>query len=200
MSEEVHNNQEEKAVEEVTNQEVDVAKLMERVERLEASKNRVEEESKSWKSKFQGLAKTVEDEKRVKLEETENWKELLEIEKNRRSDYEVQLRDTKKAVLQKELNFKVASLAKDAYDVGDVINSLPKDMIEINEEDLSINGISEAINSVRESKPHLFQRENKSGMTSSRPSGDVPKDKSFEEQLLDDPNSMLGDVLKDFIK
>ena len=101
--------------------------------------------------------------------------------------------------MQKDLNFQVASMAGDAYDVNDIVNSLPRTLLTLDEESESVGGIEEAINYVRENKPHLFKKDNKSGMTSGRPEG-VTRDKSFEEKLNEDPNSMLSEVLSSFIK
>ena len=83
------------------------------------------------------------------------------------------LRDTEKKALKKDLNFKVASLAKDAHDISDIISVLPKEMLAIDEESQTIGGIEEAVNSVRANKPWLFNTEKKSGMTSQRPVTDM---------------------------
>lgn len=168
---------------ELNKPELDVNALMARMEKMEQTNARLLEESKSHKNKYQGLRNEVEEKEKAALTENENWKELLEIEKNKRSEYESRLKDTKKTVLQKELNFRVASLAKDAYDVGDIISALPKDMISIDEENLSINGVEEALNFVREKKPYFFNTETKSGMASGRPAVDLS---SADENLTDE--------------
>ena len=149
--------------------ELDVSTLMARLEKLESTNARILEESKSHKSKYQGLKSSVEEKEKAQLTENEQWKELLEMEKNKSSEFESRLRDQSKMTLKKEINFKVATLAGDAHDVNDIISALPKDLISINEEELSVNGIDEAVNSVRDSKPWLFKQESKSGMASGRP-------------------------------
>ena len=177
-----------------SNQEVDVKALLARMEKLEQTNNRLLEESKTNKAKYQGLRTEVEEKEKAQLTENEQWKELLDIEKNKRSEYETQLRETKKSVLQKELGFKVASVAKDAYDVNDVIGALPKDLLSINEEDLTVTGIDEAVNMVREKKPWLFNTEKKSGMTSARPVADLePAEDTRTEQ------EKLADALAGFV-
>jgi len=163
--------------------EVDMDAIMARMQKLEDTNSRLLEESKTNKSKYQGLKSDVEDKEKAQLTENEQWKELLEIEKNNRSNVELQLKDTKKSVLQKELNFKVASLAKDAHDVNDIISALPKDLISIDEDSLSINGVDEAVNQVRESKPWLFVTETKSGMASARP---VMTDLQAKQEINDE--------------
>jgi len=176
-----------------TTQEIDVKLLMERMEKLEATNSRLLEESKANKSKYQGLKSEVEAKEKEQLTDNEQWKELLEIEKNKRSEFETQLKETKKTVLQKELNFKVASSAKDAHDVTDIINALPRDLISIDDENLSINGVDEAVNKVRELKPWLFDTDKKSGQASGRPVVDnTTEDLRTEEEKLAD--ALLGFV------
>lgn len=199
MSEELHKTEEETTSNEAeTNREFDVNEVLARMEKLESTNNRLLEESKTWKNKYRELSSDVEARQKQELEKTENWKDLLEIEKNKRAEYEAQLRDTKKAVLQKELNFKVATAAKDAYDVDDIINNLPKEMISIDEESLSVSGIDEAINFVREKKPHLFVREKKSGMPSARPEGTNGK-QTYDDLSSAEKDQMFAKALEGLV-
>ncbi len=158
--------------------EVTMEQVLERMAALEESNVQLKEvnaslysESKARKQKLKDYKTTVESERETQLEDDKNWKDLLQIEKAKRLENESELKNTRKTVLQKELNFKVASMAKDAHDVSDIIASLPKDLISIDEDNLSIAGVSEAVNHVRESKPWLFVKEAKSGMSSARPDG-----------------------------
>lgn len=187
MNQEVDENK--KELEEQKPQEFDGSAMLARMEKMEASNSRLLEESKTWKTKYRDLNNDVESKQKADLEKTENWKDLLEIEKNKRSEYEMQLKETRKSVLQKELNFKVASVAGDAHDVNDIISSLPRDLISIDDESLSVDGVNEAVNYVRENKPWLFHKETKSGMTSSRPEGSTGK------QNYDDLDSSAKDAL-----
>lgn len=197
MSEELHKTDE--ITEQETKQpEVDVEGLIARLEKLEGSNSRLLEESKTWKSKYRNLATDVEAKEKAVLEKNENWQDLLEIEKNKRSEMEVKLKDTKKSVLQKELGFKVASYAKDAHDVNDIISSLPKDLLTIDEESLVVTGVSEAVNHVRESKPWLFMKESKSGMASARPNGQ-PEKKTYENSSVEEKDALFADALTQLI-
>ena len=176
--------------------EVDVAALIARMEKLEATNNRLLEESKTNKAKYQGLRTEVEEKEKAQLTESENWKELLEIEKNKRSDFETQLKNTKKTVLQKELQFKVAQLAADTKKgyLDDVMRNLPQDLITIDEESLTVAGVEEALNVVREKKPDFFKSEIKSGMTSGRPVADI--EPAADERSTDEK---LADALQGFV-
>lgn len=176
-------------------QEFDVDAFTARMEKMEASNARLLEESKGWKSKYQDVQSQKEEEHKLKLADNEQWKELDEINKNKIHTLEERIKNKTKSSMQKDLNFKVASLAGDAYDVSDIISNLPKNLLTIDEETESVGGVEEAINYVRENKSHLFKRENKSGQTSGRPNGELPKDKTLEERINENPNSVLNEVL-----
>lgn len=177
--------------------QVNVDDLVSRMEALEQTNKRLLEESKHNKEKYVNLRSEVEQKEKVKLEESENWKELLEIEKNEKFELASKLKQYKKDSIQKDLQFKVASLAKDAHDVSDVIRSLPKEMLSIDQETGSISGVEEAYNTVRQQKPYLFDTQRKSGMTADRPQ--MPKDKTLDEQIEEDPNAIWKSALEDLL-
>ena len=56
--------------------------LQEKIDQLEASKQRILTESKDHASKYKKLRGEVEGKEKTRLEEAENWKELLDLEKN----------------------------------------------------------------------------------------------------------------------
>jgi hypothetical protein len=137
-------------------QAVDVEALMARIEKLESTNTRLLDESKTNKGKYQNLRNEVDTKQKTALEESENWKELLEIEKNKAFELQENNKKIKQNVLKQKLNFEVARHAKNAFDVTDVINSLDKNLLSIDEESLEIGGIKEAVESVMNVKPHLF--------------------------------------------
>jgi predicted RNase H-like nuclease (RuvC/YqgF family) len=149
---------------------VSVEDLSKRLELLERTNDRLLNENKKYKSGYQELKSSIQEEKKAQLVEQENWKELLDIEKKRAHDLESKLQATKKNVLKERLHFEVARHAKDAFDIQDVINAIPKDMISIDEESLSVEGVSDAIMYVKEKKGYLFDNKVKSGQPSGRPS------------------------------
>jgi FtsZ-binding cell division protein ZapB len=180
---------------------VDVSELAKKVEQLEASNARLLDQSKTWKDRYQSLQGTVEKENEAKLTESENWKELVEIEKNKRFELESKVKDLTTRSMQKDLQFKVASLAKDAYNVDDVITSISqrKDLLSIDQETGTISGVEEAYNMVRSEKPYLFNTAKVSGMDTGRPNEMTPKEKTIDEQISEDPNAILADALKSFL-
>jgi len=179
---------------------IDVEALAKRVEQLESSKNRLLEESKSWKEKYQGLKTNVEKENENKLTENEQWKELVEIERNKRFELESKVKDLTTMTMQKDLQYKVASLAKDAHNVEDVVTAVSRSgLLDIDKETGTIRGIEEAYNKIREEKPYYFDTAKKSGMSGGRPDDMIPKEKSLDEHIAENPNEVLASVLKDLI-
>lgn len=163
------------------------------IKKMEDSNARLLEESRGYKSKYQSLKTSVETTEKTKLTENEQWKELNEIKENEIHALNERLKNSEKRALKKDLNFKVAAIAKDAHDVNDIISVLPKELLTIDEENQTISGIDEAINQVRTNKPWLFNTEKKSNMTSQRPVMDTSPEletRSNEDQLSD----ALGDL------
>jgi hypothetical protein len=198
MEHEVNNNTEENS--EVQKPEIDMEALAKRVEQLESSNSRLLDESKSWKEKYQGLKGHVEKEQEHKLTENEQWKELVEIEKNKRFELESKVKNLTTLSMQKDLQFKVAALAKDAYNVEDVVAAVSRSgMLNIDKEAGTITGIEEAYNMVRQEKPYYFDTAKKSGMSAGKPNDMLPKEKTLDEQLEENPNEVLASVLKNLV-
>lgn len=197
MEHEVNNTEENS---EVKKPEIDMEALAKRVEQLESSNSRLLDESKGWKEKYQGLKGHIEKEQESKLTENEQWKELVEIEKNRRFELESKVKDLTTLSMQKDLQYKVAALAKDAYNVDDVVTAVSRSgMLNIDKEAGTITGIEEAYNMVRQEKPYYFDTAKKSGMSAGKPDTMVPKEKTLDEQLEENPNDVLASVLKNLV-
>jgi thiamine kinase-like enzyme len=152
--------------------EVDVNALMARLEQLESTNQRILNESKEYKTKYRSLRENVEQKEQEQLEKSENWKELLDIEKNKSNQYAQEAKQLKSQMLKKHIDFEVARLAPNAFDIGDVINNLPKEMLSINEETMEVKGIEEAVNLIKEKKSYLFNVKQGTGMAQQRPVAD----------------------------
>lgn len=165
-----------------------------KMEQLANTNERLLGESKQYKEKYQTVKSETEKERQLKLEKEENWKDLLDMEKNKRAEIESKLLETRKMTLKERLNFEVAKHASNAYDVDDVLNALPRDLLSIDEENLKVSGVSDAVGFLMEKKPWLFNTKVTTGQVSSRPASESPKDLSFnelpkekqEEQFKDD--------------
>lgn len=166
----------------------------EQLNKLASTNERLLSESKQYKDKWKSLREEAENKEQAKLTENEQWKELLELRENDLHKTKEQLTNIKRAALKKELQFKVATLAPNARDINDVINALPRDILQISEEDLTVSGIEDAVTYVKEKKPWYFDEKVKTGMVSERPEGKV-KEKSQDELINENPNAMLQDAL-----
>jgi hypothetical protein len=180
----------------VEKQEVDVEKLMSRVDQLEGSYNRVLDESKNWKSKYKGLRDQVEQSEVKKLEESESHKELLEIERNNSHELRQQLSHFKKETLKQKIQFETAKHAPNAFDVNDVINNLPKEMLSIDEDNLTVKGVGEAIGLVKEKKPWLFDDNKSHGMAQKRPVGESGRS-TYEDLSKSEKDDLFTQALNE---
>ena len=172
------------------------AQLAQKVEQLEASKNRILEESKEWKSKAQTLKSEKEAAERERLEQSGEVEKLLEIERNRSHELAQAKAQMEKAALKKELHFQAARFAGDAYDVSDVIKSLPQELLSLDKENLSVQGVQDAVTKLRESKPYLFKKTAASGMADSRPASQVPQKKNYHELTQAEKDAELIELFK----
>ena len=177
--------------------EVDVKSLMERLNQLESSNQRILDESKQWKTKYRGLKEEVEQKESKKLEDSENWKDLLEIEKNKAHELATQLNHFKKETLKQKIHFEVAKHAPDAFDINDVINNMPRDILSIDEEALTVKGIDEAISLVKEKKPYLFNTKKNHGQTTQRPVGESGR-LTYEELSKTEKDKLFVNALSNF--
>lgn len=179
---------------------IDVEALAKKVEQLESSNSRLLDESKTWKEKYQGVKSEREKDTEAKLTENEQWKELLDLERNKVHELSAENKSLKTRGMQTDLRYKVASLAKDAHDVEDVVTAVAKSgMLSMDAENGSISGIEEAYNKIREEKPHFFNTAKKSGMSMGSPDNMIPKEKSAEEIIAEDPNAALAEALKGIV-
>jgi hypothetical protein len=169
--------------------------LMARLERLESSKERLENESKKWKSRYKELEQDNQSAMQKRLEEEGKYQELLELERQKRTELETQVMQTKKTALQKELRAQVANLAKDAFDIEDVVKNLDHSLIEIDEEKFTINGLNEAVAKVKESKSYLFERPGVPGQMTGRPNNKAPQKKQLHELTKAEKDALLRESL-----
>ena len=180
------------------NQEIDVQALMEQMESMQAkmqklsnTNERLLNESKQNKSKYQSLKTEVENKERQQLVESENYKELLEIEQNKLFETQEKMKSMKQKVMKANLRSEVAKYAKDAYDIDDIINSLPRDVLELDDDNLMVNGVKEGVDLVRKNKAHLFNKGPKAhGMGEGRPEG------YKEEKQEPGFNDIFGEAIK----
>lgn len=175
--------------------EVNTQELMERLEKLESTNARLLEESKAYKTKYQSVQKEKEETERERLEKEGKIQELLELEKNTAAKLRSEVADVKKQALRNSLKFEVAKHATDAYSVEDVINSLPQEMITMDEETMTFTGIQDAVSKLKEEKFYLFKNERQTGMVDGRPSSAKPEEKPFQELSTQEQDRLFKEEL-----
>jgi hypothetical protein len=103
----------------------------------------------------------------------------------------------KKQTLRKALDFEVSKWAKDAYDIEDVIGSLDHDLVKIDEENLSILGVEEAVNTLRTRKSYLFNSGKKPSMVDDRPGFNKPEKKDPSKLTINESIATLRELMSD---
>lgn len=183
-------------------QKVDVEELMSKVERLEKSYNRVLDESKSWKAKYQGVKSEVEEQQTQQMHESNDFKGLYEKTLQKAQSLEEMIKAEKKSALENTLKYEVAKNARDAEDTDLLLAAIKlkkKDLLGYDGENGVWKGVDEAIDDLRVTNPGLFVQ-NKPGMVNGRPQSAVPKEKTVDELIDEDPNSVLNVALKELLK
>ena len=163
---------------------VQLEEVMGRLRALESTNNRLLDENKKHVEKYRTLRDQFDNQVNHKVEELKEagkFDELLKIEKQRNEELMKTVNEIKQDREKMEQNvFRaniVAQVSKHAPGkyVEDVINNLPMDMIEVDKENYSFQGLEEAIAHVKKEKPAFFATEQKHGMTENRP-GYKPQD------------------------
>ena len=181
--------------------EVNVNEVMSRLEKLESSNTRLLDESKAWKSKYQGLKGEIEEKETQIMTENNDFKSLYEKTQEELAQERAMGLERDRNDLKSSLKFEVAKSARDAEDVDLLISAISskKDGLAYDKEAGVWEGVDSVIGELRKEKPFLFSKE-RVGLSNGRPLSEPPKEKSQRERLIEDPNSVLNDVLASFIK
>ena len=173
--------------------------LIKRMERLESSNERLLDESKAWKAKYQSVKSEVEQRETEQMQETNDFKGLYEKAIQKAQSLEDEIKNEKKSALESTLKYEVAKNAKDAEDTDLVLAALKlkkKDMLGYDREAGVWKGVDQAIDDLRVTNPGLFLKE-KPGMENGRPQP-VPE-KTVDELITDNPSAVLNEVLKNIL-
>ena len=130
------------------------------------------------------------------MEADKNWKALMEKQRSENSSLSEEMERLRRRTLKKTLDFEVARYATDANDPLDIINSLPSDLIKIDEETLTVEGVADAVNTLRESKPYLFKRGTTPETVNAKPGfvANAPE-RTLSDFNMDEKINALKDVL-----
>lgn len=186
--------------EEEKTEQIDVGALTARMEKLEQSNTRLLDESKSWKAKYQGVKSEVEQRETEQLAASNDFKGLYEKAMGQVADLKEDLVTTKKKGLKSTLKYEVAKHAKDAIDVDDIIHNINRnpDGIAYDKDKGVWEGIGDSIAELRAKKSHLFDT-GKVRMENGRPGNIVPKEKSIDDLINEDPMGVLAEAFKQIL-
>lgn len=148
---------------------VTIEELQAELAREKASKQRVLDESNSYKTKLQAHRTATEAATKTALEESGNFKEIASTYAGEISDLRLELKDERRMALTRSINFEVLKHAGDVYDIQDIINNINITSDMVNAETKEVHGIAGEMDRLRKIKPNLFKA-NVPGMNT-RPPG-----------------------------
>lgn len=151
----------------------------------EATKQRLEEESKKYKTRAQDAESKLSDAEKKKLEEQGNLQELLRKEREEKDSLAKRLNETTSSVLREKLRSEVAKVAKDAHDVDMILKVTEhKGLLKIDESELKVDGIGEFVSKVRETHGYLFSKKEMPKTEDKKPTEKDFDSKTSEEKYL----------------
>lgn len=169
-----------------TNQNVeqqnDLKAILEQVEQLKSTNARLLSESKQNADKYREIRDKYAAKEKLELEEKENWKERLDIEKNEKMELADKYKSLKKQTLEKELKFNVAQMTagiqlNKGVTIDHVINEvLNTGIVEMNEDESGFNGLKDAFEKVKSEAVFLFDHK-KAPMANAIPHSGAPEKK-----------------------
>jgi len=186
---------------EMTKPEVKVEELMSRMEQLEKSNSRLLDESKTWKSKYQSIRSEAEEREHETLKQSNDFKGLYEKTLDQVGTLKGQLTEVQKERLETSLKYEVAKNGGDADDMDILLAAVKtkkKDVLGYDSESQNWKGVDLAVEDLRKSNPGLF-KSNVPGMENGRPISAVVKEKTVDEMIQEDPDTVLLDALKQIL-
>lgn len=129
----------------------------EKAKLLEASKSRLEEENSKIKARAQAAEGKLSDAEKAKLEEEGKYQDLLAKEREERKRLEEKYQLRGKSTLKEKLKAEVLKHAKDVHDVDMLLKVTDhKDLLKINEDELTVAGVEDFVGACRETHKFLF--------------------------------------------
>ena len=167
------------------------------IAKLKTTNERILMESKERKEKYQELKSARDTEEKTKLEENENWKELLDKSTGEKGLLVEELKSMRVKTLKTALANEVQKHAKDAFNINDIVGNLDSSLIKIDEENFTFEGIADAVNSLRDKKYYLFDTGKKTSMVDGRPGMGKPKKKDLSEMSMEEKlNTLRGAMIE----
>ena len=152
-------------------QKESVAELMSEMQKLKSTNERLLEESKTYKSKFQEASSTLSTIEREKLEKEGKTEEILLREREEKAKLIEDFNGLKNKTLKLNVKNLLHTKAKDAHSIDDLLSLKQASMIEYDEETLEpvADTLEAFVNKVREEKPYLFGNKKVAPMHDGKP-------------------------------
>ena len=155
-----------------------------RAKALQAKADRVEEESKKFKSRAFEAEEKISLAEKAKLEEQGKLEELLAKEREEKSKLAKTLETRTQGVLREKLRAELSRYAKDAHDVDMLLKvSEHKELLSIDEEALAVSGVEDFVGKVKETHSYLFKKANLDSGDDKKPNMNT---KSDDEKYLEE--------------
>jgi len=178
----------------------------ERATDLEASKKRLEDENGKYKTRAQDAEGKLSEAEKAKLAAEGNTQALLDKERAEKVVLQDQIKVSNKTTLREKLRTEVSKYAKDAHDVDMIIKVTEhKGLLKLDEEALTVEGVKEYVEKVRESHSYLFSKKRMDGGDNKPPKGDEEEFKADDDKYLSELRScstrqQMNDVRKKYGK
>jgi predicted nuclease with TOPRIM domain len=178
-------------------QSVDVNELVSRLDKLESYNAKLLDEAKTTNRKYKQFRADVEEKEKTQMQENNDFKGLYERAIEESSELKQKIQEKERVSVKNSFKYEAAKHAPDTIDPDLLIAALntKKETIAYDHDASLWKGVDQAINELRSEKPFLF-REEKVGMSNGRPQAVLNKEKTFEEQFKDDPDSIWENALK----
>lgn len=151
-------------------------------EALSNSKKRVEEENAKYKKRAQEVEGKLSEAEKKKLEEENKLHELIKIEREEKAKLLDKYEGLQGTTLREKLRVEVSKVAKDAHDVDDILKVVEaKDLLKIDHDSLTVDGVEDFVTKVRELKPHFFTKKKSNMGEEDPPSKENGKGESTDE-------------------
>lgn len=153
------------------------------IENQKSTNNRLLDESKDFKNKWNTSQSELDKANTDKLESEGKTSELLTAEREKNGKLTTEIVDLRDSTLKSNFRTEVGKYAKDAHDIDMILKiSDNRDLMKIDDSDLSVTGVEDFVNKARETHPYLFQKGKIAPMENGRPGKVNPGDKELNDE------------------
>lgn len=158
------------------------------IENQKSTNNRLLDESKDFKNKWNSSQSELDKANTDKLESEGKTSELLTAEREKNGKLTTEIVDLRDSTLRSNLRTEVGKYAKDAHNVDMILKVTEhKSLLNIDESNLSFSGVEDFVNKVRETHDYLFQKGTIAPMENGRPPKEIPQgdltDANYQKEL-----------------